>query len=106
MLEYAASGLAAAGLLGCVCGSTLRILLEFLLPKDGSLVAFGSYALQYGRAVAGLPTFMEVTPAGNSNLLWNPDKDTCQQGEEPQAVQQPRVDRGQAWLEEAGASVH
>ena len=65
-----------------MCGSTLRILLEFLLPKDGSLVAFGTYALQYGKAVAGLPTFMEVTPRGNSSLLWNPDKDTCQQGEQ------------------------
>jgi hypothetical protein len=50
----------------CVCGSTLRILLEFLLPKDGSLVAFGTYALQYGKAIAGLPTCMEVTPRGNS----------------------------------------
>ena len=65
-----------------MCGSTLRILLEFLLPKDGSLVAFGAYALQYGKAIAGLPTFMEVTPEGNSNLLWSPEKDTCQQGEQ------------------------
>jgi hypothetical protein len=64
-----------------VCGSVLRILLEFLLPKDGSLVAWGQYALQYGRAVAGLPSFMEVTPEGNSSLLWDPEKDTCQQGE-------------------------
>jgi hypothetical protein len=71
-----------AGLISCVCGSTLRILLEFLLPKDGSLVAFGAYALQYGKAIAGLPTFMEVTPEGNSNLLWSPEKDTCQQGEQ------------------------
>jgi hypothetical protein len=53
--------------------------LEFLLPKDGSLVAFGQYALQFGKAVPGLPTFMEVMPAGNGNLLWNPDKDTCLQ---------------------------
>lgn len=74
--------LCSAGLISCVCGSTLRILLEFFLPKDGSLVAFGTYALQYGKAVAGLPTFMEVTPRGNSSLLWNPDKDTCQQGEQ------------------------
>ena len=70
-----------AGLRACVSGSTLRILLEFLLPKDGSLVAFGQYALQFGKALAGLPTFMEVTPEGNSNLLWNPDKDTCEQGQ-------------------------
>lgn len=74
---------AAAGILACLSGSTLRILLEFLLPKDGSLVAFGQYALQYGPAVPGLPNFMEVTPAGNSSsgLVWDPEKDTCQQGE-------------------------
>jgi hypothetical protein len=64
-----------------VCGSTLRILLEFLLPKDGSLVAFGQYALQFGKALPGLPAFMQVTPEGNSSLLWDPEKDTCQQGE-------------------------
>jgi hypothetical protein len=64
-----------------VCGSTLRILLEFLLPKDGSLVAFGAYALQFGKAVAGLPSFLEVTPEGNGSLLWDPQQDTCQQGE-------------------------
>lgn len=70
-----------AGIASCVAGSTLRILLEFLLPKDGSLVAFGQYALQFGKAVAGLPAFMSITPEGNSSLLWDPEKDTCQQGE-------------------------
>jgi hypothetical protein len=71
-----------AGIIACLCGSTLRILLEFLLPKDGSLVAFGQYALQYGKAVPGLPTFMEVTPAANSSsLVWNPEQDTCEQSE-------------------------
>uniref|UniRef100_A0A383W3V0 Uncharacterized protein n=2 Tax=Scenedesmaceae TaxID=3086 RepID=A0A383W3V0_TETOB len=68
-----------AGIASCVAGSTLRILLEFLLPKDGSLVAFGQYALQFGKAVAGLPAFMSITPEGNSSLLWDPEKDTCQQ---------------------------
>jgi hypothetical protein len=73
---------APAGIISCLCGSTLRILLEFLLPKDGSLVAFGQYALQYGTAVPGLPTFMEVTPAANSSsLVWNPEQDTCDQSE-------------------------
>jgi hypothetical protein len=70
-----------------VCGSTLRILLEFLLPKDGSLVAFGAYALQFGKAVAGLPAFLQVTPEGNGSLLWDPQQDTCQQGE-------PKPERG------------
>lgn len=78
------------GIIGCVCGSVLRIILEFKLPKDGSLVAFGQYALQYGKAVAGLPTFMEVTPQGNESLIWNPEKDTCQQGK-PWRVQRARA---------------
>ncbi len=81
VLTCVVSATFSAGVISCLCGSTLRILLEFLLPKDGSLVAFGTYALQYGKAIAGLPTFMEVTPEGNSSLVWNPDKDTCQQGE-------------------------
>ncbi|KAF6257333.1 Sodium:solute symporter family-domain-containing protein [Scenedesmus sp. NREL 46B-D3] len=68
-----------AGIISCVCGSTLRILLEFLLPKDGSLVAFGQYALHFGKAIAGLPTFMEVMPEGNGSLLWDPQQDTCDQ---------------------------
>eukprot|EP00775_Hariotina_reticulata_P010197 gene10197-10358_t len=70
-----------AGILACICGSSLRIILEFKLPKDGSLVAFGQYALNYGAAVAGLPTFMETVPDSNAagSLRWNPDKDTCQQ---------------------------
>ena len=71
-----------AGLLACISGSTLRILLEFLLPKDGSLVAFGTYALNYGKALAGLPVFMETTPDANAadSLVWNPEEDVCHQG--------------------------
>jgi hypothetical protein len=44
----AAPAAGSTGILACLSGSTLRILLEFLLPKDGSLVAFGQYALQVG----------------------------------------------------------
>jgi hypothetical protein len=71
----------AAGILACICGSGLRVILEFALPKDGSLVVLGQYALNYGAAIAGLPTFMETVPDSNaaSSLTWNPDKDTCQQ---------------------------
>ncbi len=36
---------APAGLLSCLTGSILRLILEFTLPKDGSLVAFGAYAI-------------------------------------------------------------
>ncbi|KAF8071320.1 cho-1 [Scenedesmus sp. PABB004] len=70
-----------AGLLSCIAGSGLRIILEFTLPKDGSLVAFGSYALNYGKALPGLPVFMETRPDTNAaaSLVWSPDKDTCQQ---------------------------
>lgn len=69
--------------MACVCGSALRITLEFVLPKDGSLVAFGTYALQYGKAIAGLPSFMEIVPkdANMEGAIWDPAKDTCQQGE-------------------------
>jgi hypothetical protein len=75
-----------AGILACISGSTLRILLEFLLPKDGSLVAFGTYALNYGRAVAGLPSFMETTLDANAadGLVWNPDENVCHQGKHVQ----------------------
>jgi hypothetical protein len=66
-----------------VCGSALRITLEFVLPKDGSLVAVGTYALQFGKALAGLPTFMEIVPkdANMEGAIWDPAKDTCEQGE-------------------------
>ncbi len=72
-----------SGLLSCVCGSVLRIILEFALPKDGSLVAYGKYALQYGKGLPGLPSFMLIDPPSEQAAapIWNPDKDTCPQGE-------------------------
>jgi hypothetical protein len=70
-----------AGLLSCVAGGISRVILEFALPKDGTLVAFGSYALHYGSAIAGLPSFMEIKPASaaGSAGVWDPEKDTCEQ---------------------------
>ncbi|KAG2486309.1 hypothetical protein HYH03_015013 [Edaphochlamys debaryana] len=70
-----------AGILACLGGSILRLILEFTLPKDGSLVAWGQYALQYGTALAGLPSFMEIDPPElqSSSGVWNPDADTCAQ---------------------------
>lgn len=71
-----------AGLLACVLSSTLRIILEFTLPKDGSLVAFGKFALQYGKAIPGLPSFMEILPASeqdNMGVWANPDDGQCKQ---------------------------
>lgn len=66
-----------------MCGSVLRIILEFALPKDGSLVAYGKYALQYGKGLPGLPSFMLIDPPSEQATapIWNPDKDTCTQGE-------------------------
>ncbi|EFJ45094.1 hypothetical protein VOLCADRAFT_94586 [Volvox carteri f. nagariensis] len=70
-----------AGLLACVSGSLVRLVLEFTLPKDGSLVAFGQYALQYGSALAGLPAFMQIDPPDQQDFagVWDPDSLTCDQ---------------------------
>ncbi|KAG2494142.1 hypothetical protein HYH03_007778 [Edaphochlamys debaryana] len=71
-----------AGILACLVGCLLRITLEQVLPKDGSLVVpIGQYGLAYGRALAGLPSFMQVTPPDMADAahVWNPDKDTCDQ---------------------------
>ncbi|KXZ46420.1 hypothetical protein GPECTOR_43g856 [Gonium pectorale] len=70
-----------AGILSTFLGSVLRITLEFTLPKDGSLVASGAYALWYGRGLAGLPSFMEISPPEQQATagVWDPSKDTCEQ---------------------------
>ena len=50
-------------------------------PQDGTLVAMGTYALHYGKALPGLPNFMEVKPAKETANagIWNPENDTCEQ---------------------------
>ncbi|KIY96757.1 hypothetical protein MNEG_11203 [Monoraphidium neglectum] len=70
-----------AGFLSCLSGGLTRVILEFTLPKDGTLIAFGTYALHYGKALAGLPAFLEVQPptAAPTAGLWEPEKDTCVQ---------------------------
>ncbi|KAI8470481.1 MAG: Sodium:solute symporter family-domain-containing protein [Monoraphidium minutum] len=70
-----------AGLLACLTGSILRLVLEFTLPKDGTFVMFGTYALGYGAAVPGFPSFMEAVAPGLAADagLWDAEKDTCQQ---------------------------
>ncbi|GLI60824.1 hypothetical protein VaNZ11_002935, partial [Volvox africanus] len=70
-----------AGLLACLSGSAVRLILEFTLPKDGSLVAFGKYALQYGPALPGLPAFMQIdAPDQQSSVrVWDPDTLKCDQ---------------------------
>ncbi|KAG2422590.1 hypothetical protein HXX76_015918 [Chlamydomonas incerta] len=71
-----------AGILSCISGSLLRITLEQVLPKDGSLVApLSPYAMHYGQAVPGLPSFMEVNPPQYADKagVWNPDTEVCQQ---------------------------
>ena len=70
-----------AGLLSCVAGCVTRIALELTLPKDGSTIAWGAYALAYGKALPGLPAFMTFVPpsAEDASLLWSPEKDTCDQ---------------------------
>ncbi|KXZ46447.1 hypothetical protein GPECTOR_43g883 [Gonium pectorale] len=71
-----------AGLLSCLVGSLLRITLEQVLPKDGSLVApLGRTSKAYGRAVQGLPAFLKVDPPEFTQAagLWDPSSGTCQQ---------------------------
>lgn len=70
-----------AGLLSVIAGGVTRVVLEFTLPKDGSLVAFGTYAKQFGPAIPGLPAFLEVQPpsAAATAGIWDPDKETCDQ---------------------------
>ncbi len=72
---------AAPGLLSCLSGSIVRLVLEFTLPKDGSLVAFGQYALQYGPALTGLPAFMQIDPPDQQSSagVWDADTATCDQ---------------------------
>jgi hypothetical protein len=69
-------GGALAGVLG---GVMMRVILEFSLPKDGSLVApFGSYSIGYADAVPGVPAFIDVPNAASSTSLsttW--DDTTC-----------------------------
>ncbi|PNW87979.1 hypothetical protein CHLRE_01g009400v5 [Chlamydomonas reinhardtii] len=70
-----------AGLLSCLGGSILRLILEFTLPKDGSLVIAGKYAFLYGSGLPGLPSFMTITPesAAADAGVWNPDTEVCDQ---------------------------
>lgn len=45
---------------------------------------FGTFALKYGEGKAGFPSFMEQSggrPAAADAGLWDPAKDTCDQGE-------------------------
>jgi len=67
-----------AALLSVIVGACTRILLEIILPKDGSLVApFGSdNFLNVGSAASSLlPEFLDVNPAD----MWDPTEEVCEQ---------------------------
>ncbi|KAG5175436.1 Solute:Sodium symporter family [Tribonema minus] len=57
------------GVCGLLAGILTRVILEYTLPKDGSLMLpAGSYAYGYGPGQAGLPLFVEAPPAEH----WDP----------------------------------
>jgi len=67
-----------AGLAAMVGGSTLRVILEFTLPKDGSLILpfKRDSFLDYGKPKSSLfPTFFDVPEADK----WSRGEDQCEQ---------------------------
>ena len=67
-----------AALAAMVGGSAIRVVLEFVLPKDGNLILpFGGDAfLNYGKAKVSLfPTFFDVDQADK----WDPSAEQCDQ---------------------------
>jgi hypothetical protein len=67
-----------AALVAIMAGASTRIILEFLLPKDGSLIfPFpGDYFLNMGPAASVLyPSFIDV----NASEHWNPSEQACEQ---------------------------
>lgn len=69
-----------AGVLSLLAGSITRAVLQFALPHDGSLVYAGTYALNYGLGLAGLPSFMIVDPPGAAEV-WDTAAVPCEQTE-------------------------
>ncbi|KAG5175443.1 Solute:Sodium symporter family [Tribonema minus] len=60
------------GVCGLLAGILTRVILEYALPKDGSLILpAGNYAYGYGPGQAGLPLFVEAPAAEH----WDPE--TC-----------------------------
>mmetsp|Transcript_1836 Transcript_1836/g.6183 ORF Transcript_1836/g.6183 Transcript_1836/m.6183 type:complete len:773 (-) Transcript_1836:501-2819(-) len=67
-----------AGLAAMLAGTTLRVVLEFSLPKDGNLILpfKTDEFLDYGKPKTSLlPTFFDAPPED----LWTPGEDQCPQ---------------------------
>ena len=67
-----------AALLSILCGGFARLISEFALPKDGSLLLpyKNDEFLDYGDAASTkLPGFMDA----NATDIWNPDEEQCHQ---------------------------
>jgi Na+/proline symporter len=76
---YAKNPRPSAAFLSIICGASTRMILEFVLPKDGYLVLpfDGPEYLNYGPAASTrLPTFID----GNATEVWNPATEPCDQG--------------------------
>jgi hypothetical protein len=67
-----------AALCSVLMGATTRIIMEFTLPKDGSLIYPFDYPefYNYGSAAsANYPPFFDTTP----DAIWNPEVEQCTQ---------------------------
>jgi hypothetical protein len=75
---YAKNPRPSAAFLSMIGGASTRIILEFVLPKDGYLLLpfDGPEFLNYGPAASTrLPVFID----GNATDIWNPDNEPCDQ---------------------------
>ncbi len=59
----------AVGLIACICGSGLRLILEFTLPKDRSLVAFGEQQCTAVPAVCDVKTSKQYKLVHTTDML-------------------------------------
>jgi hypothetical protein len=88
-----------AALLSILAGATVRIILEFTLPKDGFLLLpyDAPEFLDVGPAAsAKMPTFMDHNASSSSDdLVWDPDVEVCDQ---PQFEDYTGVDSLAAFL--------
>ena len=75
---YAKNPRPSAAFLSIVCGASTRLIMEFVLPKDGFFIfpQDGPEFLNYGPAASTkFPTFMDR----NETEVWNPETEPCDQ---------------------------